>query len=193
MEGCFYCGFMYGTYLIWLGNLGAQTFCSSAHFWGVSDFFLYLFININLFSAFESRTMTCLFPAEHILQMNTMQGINCLWIKSALKYGFYCHVFLCQETDPFNSCGIGFYFMCWLALQMYLRWRYRHLAVTCSYLFFEVLTGASRQLLILNIWNKLQLWIEGRGVRYRVFTYPKTTFKIVSQLLFWRELYKVAS
>lgn len=171
-------------YLVVLGNLWPQIFCFPASF----KVFL-----TSSFSVFESCTITCLFLTENILQMNTMQGINCIWIKFVLKYSFYCHVFLCQKTDPFNSCGIGFYFICWLAVQMYLKWMYRHLAVTRSHLFFKVLTGASRQLLILNIWNKLKLWIKGCGIRYRMFVYPKTTSKIVSQLLFWRKLYKVAS
>lgn len=55
-------------------------------------------------------------------------------------------------------------------------------------LFFKVLTGASRQFLILNSWDKLKLWTKRCGMRYWMFTCTKTTFKIISQLLFWREL-----
>lgn len=102
----------------------------------------------NSFSIFESSTITCLFPAENILQTNTMQDINYILIKFGLKYSFYCHIFHCQKTDTFNSCGTGLYFIGCFAVQMYPKWMHQHLAVTCSYLFSKVLTRASQQLLI---------------------------------------------
>lgn len=140
----------------------------------------------NSFPLFESHTTTSLLPAKNILQMNTMQGVNCIWRKFTLKF------LLC-----FSFSGVRSFQQMWHRPVCNLLLGTANVskmdvsaASPCDMflLFFKVLTGASRQFLILNSWDKLKLWTKRCGMRYRMFTCPKTTFKIISQLLFWREL-----